>query len=93
MPSASIEYRLDKFENKLDNIDKYMSALMAFMVNTPKGTEVADACRETAYCWATLARVREHGELNAFSYNIIGELINRLHKATNLLEKINARQS
>ena len=80
-------------ERTIENIDKYLSAIMHFMVDMPDGTEVADACRETAYCWATLARVKQHGDLNEFSSNIIEEVIKRLSRATNLLEKVNARKN
>ena len=82
-----------RMDRKLDNIDKYMSALMAFMVDMPSGSEVPDAARETAFCWATLSRVREHGDLNEFSYNIIGDVITRLRRASRLLEKVYERQS
>ena len=78
-------------ERSINNIDKYLSAIMHFMVDMPNGTEVADACRETAFCWATLARVREHGDLNAFSEGVIDEVIKRLERATNLLEKVHAK--
>jgi hypothetical protein len=78
-------------DRTINNIDKALSAIMHFMVDQPKGTEVADACRETAYCWATLARVKQHGGLNEFSENVIDEVITRLERATNLLEKIHAK--
>jgi hypothetical protein len=92
MAEQSDSRAIDRIEKRVDNIDKYMSALMAFMQDTPDGTEVPDACRETAYCWATLARVKEHGGLNAFSENVITEVIRRLERATNLLEKVHAKR-
>jgi hypothetical protein len=87
-----MEAEIKRIGRRVDNIDKYMSAIMAFMQNTPDGTEVPDACRETAYCWATLARVKEHGSLNAFSSGVIDEVIRRLERATRLLEKVYAKK-
>ena len=73
------------------NINSSLEAITHFLVDVPTGSEVPDACRETAFCWATLAKLKEEGDLNDYSYGVVSDAVKRLQRATKLLEKIYAK--
>jgi hypothetical protein len=76
----------------LGSIDGRLEALTHFLVDMPKGTEVADATRNVALAWTKLAELTNNGDLNDYALVVVGECVKDLRTATNLLEKLYARK-
>jgi hypothetical protein len=76
----------------LGSIDGRLEALTHFLVDMPKGTEVADATRNVALAWTKLAELTNNGDLNDYALVVVGECGKDLRTATNLLEKLYARK-